>query len=264
MSSVSEWLLQRRAVAVVVVSVVVAAGCGGKAPTSPSAPPASPSTFPASEDARPSASGAAIAEAGSHSTRADSIPPPPRQEAPSNGATDLPATVTVRWHAATSSNPQYIVQIAADASFSSLVANARITDGSIGYTVFNLAGGHQYFWRVAVSVGGSTSPWSPVWSFRITSRNPPAVPTLISPANGATGVSRSPTLAWNPVPGAESYQVEISPFATAYFNVQGTSITISEETLSLGYTDRHVWRVRAKNVAGTSDWSDQWVFTRTP
>jgi hypothetical protein len=87
---------------------------------------------------------------------------------------------------------------------------------------------------------------------------------LLSPANGATGVPRSPTLTWSAVPGAESYQVEITPFGSAYFNVQGTSITLSEESLSIGYTDRHSWRVRAKNAAGASDWSERWVFTRTP
>lgn len=66
------------------------------------------------------------------------------------------------------------------------------------------------------------------------------------------------------MPGAASYQVEITPFGTASFNVQGTSLALSEETLSLGYTDRHQWRVRAKNAAGASEWSEMWVFTRAP
>jgi hypothetical protein len=186
------------------------------------------------------------------------------QESPLNGASDVPTTVTVRWQPGSAPNPIYAVQIARDGGFSSLVANVRITDGSIGYTVFDLTPGTQYFWRVNLTAAGSTSPWSAAWSFRVTSRDAPGVPTLRAPANGDTGIARSPTLSWNPVSGADSYQVEITPFGTAYFNVEGTSLTISEETLSLGYTDRHQWRVRAKNAAGTSEWSESWTFTRAP
>jgi trimeric autotransporter adhesin len=259
MSSIST--SSRSAMVVLAPLLILLVGCGTETPTSPSRTPASTSAL-TDGAAATSAEGRTVASSPNDRTTARLAPP--TQEAPANGATDQPTTITVRWHPVNITNPIYDVQIARDSAFSSLVANARITDGSIGYTVFNLTNGTRYFWRVRLSAGGNTSAWSSIWSFQTTSRDRPAPPTLLSPSNGATGVPRSPTLTWSAVAGAESYQVEISPFGTHYFSVQGTSFTISEEALSIGYTDRHTWRVRARNVAGVSDWSEQWVFTRTP
>jgi trimeric autotransporter adhesin len=251
----------KAAVVVLAPLLIVLVGCGTETPTSPSRMPTS---SPALTDGAVTATDTAgYSTASSPNARTAATLAPPTQEAPANGATDQPTTITVRWTPANVANPVYDVQIARDSAFSSLVANARITDGSIGYTVFNLANGTRYFWRVRLSTGGNTSAWSSIWSFQTTSRDRPAPPTLLSPGNGATGVPRSPTLTWSAVAGAESYQVEISPFGTHYYSVQGTSFTISEEALSIGYTDRHTWRVRARNAAGVSDWSELWVFTRS-
>jgi hypothetical protein len=252
----------RSAIVLLVPFLSLVGACGTETPTSPSATPPTASALAEKAGTATNAGSAGVSDA--PSARAAATIAPPVQEAPTNGATDQPTTVTVRWHPADTTNPSYNVQIARDSNFSSLVANVRVTDGSIGYTVFSLANGTRYFWRVSLSVGGNTSAWSPIWSFQTTARDRLGVPALLSPANGATGVPRSPTLVWSAVPGTDSYQVEISPFGTAYFNVQGTSITLSEEALSIGYTDRHSWRVRAKNAAGASDWSELWVFTRTP
>jgi trimeric autotransporter adhesin len=252
---------RKSAIVVVVPFLLLVVACGTDTPTSPSAVTTSSAVAEAAGTAtnvEPQGTATAL------TARTTTAAAPPTQEAPANRATDQPTTVTVRWHPVSTTSPIYNVQIARDSQFSSLVANVRITDGSVGYTVFNLAPGARYFWRVSLSGGGITSAWSSVWTFQTTSRDRPAAPTLLSPANGATRVPRSPTLVWSAVQGADSYQVEISPFGTAYFNVQGTSITLSEEALSIGYTDRHSWRVRAKSAAGASEWSELWVFTRTP
>jgi hypothetical protein len=255
----------KSALAIVVPFLILGVACGTDTPTSPSAPSTSASVATGGPGTAETARTANAPQAADATTAPSTATiAPPLQEAPPNGATDQPTMVTVSWRPADITNPVYNVQVARDSGFSSLVANARITDGSVGFTLFNLANGAQYFWRISLSGGGQTSAWSSVWTFRTTSRDRPGVPTLLSPANGATGVPRSPTLVWSEVPGADSYQVEISPFGTAWFNVQGTSFTISEEALSIGYTDRHTWRVRAKNAAGASDWSEQWMFTRTP
>lgn len=184
-------------------------------------------------------------------------PAVPRQESPANGATNLSPTVTVTWSL---SNPgeTYRVQIAQNRNFTSLVADARVSNAT-GYTVFNLRKDTVYYWRVNATAGRQTSRWSPVWSFRTTNQSTLPAPTLVSPANGATGVRRGVTLVWNAVPGADSYDIEVfgQPGMNRYAHV-GTSIVFNVDP---AYNKNFTWRVRARNAAGAGEWSQLWGFT---
>lgn len=185
---------------------------------------------------------------------------PPAQQEPSNGAMDLPTTVTVRWDGFNFyANPTYRVQISRNPTFTDLVSDIRITNGSTGYTVFDLARDTVYYWRINFSLGGQTSEWSPIWNFRTTNREIPPVPTLISPPNGTTDVPRSPTLVWSAVDGADSYDLKIGSFLI--YKIQDTSITIGEEYLSPADSHYFFW-VRSRNSAGVSGWSEMREFTR--
>jgi hypothetical protein len=147
----------KSAIVLLVPCLILAVACGTNSPTSPSATPTTRSALADRTGATTNAE--AHAGTGAPNSRTGAALAPPTQEAPLNGATDQPTTVTVRWHPVNSStNPIYNVQISRDGAFSSLVANARITDGNIGYTVFNLANGTRYFWRVSLSVGSNTAP----------------------------------------------------------------------------------------------------------
>jgi aqualysin 1 len=91
---------------------------------------------------------------------------------------------------------------------------------------------------------------------------PPAAPTLVSPANGATGVSTSPTLTWNASATATSYRVQVATdaaFATLVSDqsVPGTSANVT----GLAAGTVHYWRVNATNAGGTSAWSTVSSFT---
>jgi trimeric autotransporter adhesin len=188
---------------------------------------------------------------------------PPKQEFPANGATDVPLDTWVSWSDPNfTPNPTYRVQVSRNSNFTNLLVNANLTDGSTGYALRGLPPNTVFYWRVRLSAGGQTSAWSPVWTFQTTNRGVPAAPTLISPANGATGVPGSPTLVWNAVEGADSYWVKVG--CLEFVLVQSTSITISEEDLSLCYSDHHFWSVQARNPAGLSALSETWEFTRTP
>jgi hypothetical protein len=125
--------------------------------------------------------------------------------------------------------------------------------------VFGLARETVYYWRVNLSLDAQTSDWSPIWSFRTTNREIPPIPTVISPAHGATDVPSSPTLVWRAVEGADSYDLKID--SSLIYEIQDTSITISEEYLSRSYSDHFFW-VRSRNPAGVSGWSEMRVFTR--
>jgi hypothetical protein len=89
----------------------------------------------------------------------------------------------------------------------------------------------------------------------------PAPPTLVSPANGATGVSLTPALTWNASAGATSYDVYLgtSPTPPLVTNVTMTSYTSA--TLAAGTT--YYWQIVAKNSGGTGG-SSVWSFTTVP
>ncbi len=93
----------------------------------------------------------------------------------------------------------------------------------------------------------------------------PSVPTLVSPANGATNQPLTVTLGWNPASGATSYRLQVS--ADSLFGstiLDDSTITgTSRLTGTLNNSTPYYWRVRAKNIAGTSGWSAQWTFTTT-
>jgi hypothetical protein len=91
----------------------------------------------------------------------------------------------------------------------------------------------------------------------------PAVPTLKSPSNNATGTSTSPALSWNASSGATAYELQVSTAS----NFSGTAISetdldaTSYTAADLSNKTKYYWRVKAKNDAGASAWSGAWNFT---
>jgi hypothetical protein len=189
---------------------------------------------------------------------------PPAQEFPANGATDVPVSSWVSWHDPNwhYPTPAYHLQISRNSNFTDLYVNVDLPEGNTGYALPGMPKNTTFYWRVNLTWNGQTSDWSPVWSFTTTNRDIAPPPDLVSPANGATGISRSPTLVWEAVEGADSYYVQVS---CLQFNVyEGNSLTVSEEALSECYTDRISWNVRSRNPAGWSQPSETWVFMATP
>ena len=90
----------------------------------------------------------------------------------------------------------------------------------------------------------------------------PTVPILASPSDGATGLSTSPTLSWQPSAGATSYRVQVSTssaFATTVVN--DSTIVSTSEQVQLQPNTTYFWRVNAKNAGGTSGFSEVRRFT---
>ncbi len=169
---------------------------------------------------------------------------------PSNNATGVPTSATLTW-GASSGAASYDVYFGT----SSRPALATNTAGT-SYAPGTLSAGTVYYWQVAAkNSGGSTA--SATWSFTTQGSAPPA-PALISPANGAAGVSLTPTVNWTAATGATSYDVHFGtvsppPLAT---NTAGTSY--APGTLSAGTV--YYWQVVAKNSGGSTA-SATWSFT---
>ena len=91
---------------------------------------------------------------------------------------------------------------------------------------------------------------------------PPAAPTLVSPADLATGVAIPAALSWNASTGATSYGVQVSTtsaFTTLAFSQ--TVTTTSASATGLAASTVYYWRVNATNAGGTSAYSSVRSFT---
>jgi len=93
----------------------------------------------------------------------------------------------------------------------------------------------------------------------------PSAPTLVSPSNGATNQSPTPTMKWNNLSTAMSYRLQISTdstFASTTLDSNGIAIdSVSVPSGKLTNGNKYYWRVNATNSAGTSSWSTKFNFT---
>jgi hypothetical protein len=193
--------------------------------------------------------------------------PAPSLTSPTSGATNISLTPTLSWNASICSGSSYGLQISTsqtDWTGSNLKVDQTGIVGT-SKTVSGLSPGTVYYWRVNAAKAGGTSDWSPIWSFTTISVAPSA-PTLVSPPDGATGVSISPTFTWNACTGAASYGLQISTSKTnwtgSYLKVNKTGIAGTSQAVSgLANGTVYYWRVNATNAKGTSAYSSVWSFT---
>ena len=178
---------------------------------------------------------------------------------PTNGASGVSVTLSLRWSAAAGAN-SYGVQVSTTTSFATTsFQQSGITATSASPT--GLANGTTYYWRANASSSVGTSAWSGVWSFMTIS--PVGAPTLIAPVNGAGNQALAPVLSWNAVNTAISYSVlastasDFSTTTASFSGVTGTSQSLS----GLAASKTYYWEVNAKTSSSTSVWSSVWSFT---
>jgi hypothetical protein len=154
--------------------------------------------------------------------------------------------------------------------------SATVTGGTaVGWTPAGLVSGTTYYWRVrATDVAGNPTAWTPTpaQSF-VYDTNPPAAPTLTSPANGAA-VTSTPTLK-----ATFSSNGDVGDTGTIAFRItsDGACTTVvaagsSASALANGATGSwtplvlalgsYYWCAQAQDAAGnTSAWSSASQFT---
>ena len=102
-----------------------------------------------------------------------------------------------------------------------------------------------------------------------TTKRPPAAPALVTPTNGATNQSLTPTLDWTNVTGGTKYwaQYDTVSFAlarTAFF-VEDSTLTVSQKVLSTLPNNKTIyWRAAGKNTDGWGVFSGEWSFITIP
>jgi hypothetical protein len=86
-------------------------------------------------------------------------------------------------------------------------------------------------------------------------------PALLSPADGATGVSTTPTLTWEAYPGAVTYEIEVgtTPDVSTGYVVYDPAVTDTTYTIGgpLDPGTLYYWHVVANDGTGNSEWS--WI-----
>ncbi|MCX6135263.1 MAG: T9SS type A sorting domain-containing protein [Ignavibacteriales bacterium] len=181
--------------------------------------------------------------------------------APANAATAVTVSPTLSWASQVIAKT-YRLQLATDAAFTSIVLDdATITTAS--KAVGPLSGNATYYWRVSATNAGGTSAYPTANSFT-TVAAPPAAPTLVSPADAATGQATNVTLSWFASPGSDAYRLQVSTsssFATTVYD-DSTLTTTSKAMSGLLTATTYYWRVKAKNnTQGTSAYSSIRSFT---
>jgi hypothetical protein len=190
------------------------------------------------------------------------IPAPGRPvlKSPADQIVDQPLTVTLVWYSLRFAD-SYHVQVSTEQSFTTLIADAEITDDTT-YTVSDLEHFTEYYWRVSAKNVTSVGVWSETWTFK-TIIDFPAVPSLHSPAADTVNQPTNVQLSWHPAPNAQTYDVQVSRqqnFGTQLINASGIADTVLGLT-NLDHKTDYWWRVRAVNYRAVSDWSDGRRFT---
>ena len=196
----------------------------------------------------------------------DTLAPRPTLSAPSDGEHGVSLQPTLEWARVTGA-VSYRVQVSVDPGFRNLHTDeTRVATTSVALSRA-LSPDTVYWWRVCASTQERTGSWSDTDTFSTVAASiavAPKAPTLYSPANGATGMSTTPTLTWNPVSGATSYRVQVSTdpsFSTPHTDEAGLTASFLTTT-RLNAGTPYWWRVQASNSkAGNGDWSDAWRLT---
>jgi chitinase len=95
------------------------------------------------------------------------VPAPPVLLSPSNGATNVARTVTLRWDSTSGATGYQVHEVHASylSDFTTTIVNQSGLTGTV-YTLSNLGKFRNVYWRVRASNASGTSGWSEVWAFR--------------------------------------------------------------------------------------------------
>jgi titin len=186
----------------------------------------------------------------------------PVPSTPANNAINQSVSVKVGWSTVTSAT-SYSLQMSTDSLFASSLVYAQSGLTAVTQSVAGLINNTQYYWRVSATNAAGTSAWSTASRFTTTM----AAPTLVSPASGAANQPVALAVAWNAVPAAAGYYLQVSSdssFSTApsfVFNQSGLTST-SQAVNGMANNRTYFWRVEATSASGgISDWSARSSFT---
>ncbi len=157
----------------------------------------------------------------------------------------------------------YDVELSESPGFGSAIWSVDDTVNRRAVPTTALPAGELY-WRVrATDPGGVTSGWATA-SFTVGSH---AAPLPLTPADGASlpQPQEPPQMSWRPVPGAYSYEIQVSRDPGLAGAEDYTSRTTSFSFTSTPRPGTLYWHVRGVRSGGrVTDWSSTWSYTIQP
>ena len=166
---------------------------------------------------------------------------------PADAATGTDTTPTFGWDAVTGAD-SYEVQIADTQSALSSAPPATTSDASYTPTA-PLTNNQTHYWRVrARDADGQFGPWSAARSISVAW----GAVSGLSPSDGSTIVDTTPTISWNTVAGAVSYEVQLGDDRSSTEAAVPAEVTTAEYpvTSALANNQTHYVRVRAVDGDG--------------
>ncbi len=149
------------------------------------------------------------------------------------------------------------------------LANLMLSLGS--YNAVNLDGGgsstmviYNHVVNSPSDPGGERSVANAIFAVREMSVSAPTLPNLIQPNNGAINQKDTVILKWNKIPDAFAYDLQVSTNPNFSYNLI-VNKTIIMDTLyrltGISGLQTYYWRIRAKNIIGTTAFSSAYSFT---
>ena len=188
---------------------------------------------------------------------------PPINPSPANGATGLSITPTLSWVNGGGEVTYYNVYLGTDSALTA-TGDSQGNQMGLSYNPGTLSYSTTYYWRID-AVDGKWTTQGYTWSFTTQPPPLPAAPVSPSPANGATEVSTTPTLAWANGGGATGYNVYLGTDSalTAGGDSKGNQTGPSYSSVTLNPSTLYYWRIDATNITGTTT-GNTWSFTTQP
>ncbi|WP_134767498.1 Ig-like domain repeat protein [Nocardioides sp. 1609] len=160
----------------------------------------------------------------------------------------------------------YTIQVGPDPQFvdTAVAGFATRTQKTTAAYLTGYQSAGTYFWRVRAELtSGYATPWTASSPY-VVDGLPPVVRT--APVDGFDAAVRDVVLDWEPVPGAATYQLQVSTddgFLTTVANPTGVVATQWSPTTTLP-NDEYFWRVRAVDASGNAaPWPvTPWRFRR--
>ena len=179
------------------------------------------------------------------------LPAAPSAPSPANGATGVNRDHNLDWDDAAQAT-SYHVYFGTDIHFQPWLGSTNVSN----INPSPLSSSTHYYWMVvAKNACGSTN--GPLWDFT-TACIAPATPSLVSPANSATGVHINAALDWETASGATSYDVFFGTTNPPPW--RGNTTCINYPPGPLSYNTHYYWKIVAMNDCGNTS-GLVWDFT---